>query len=548
MPTIAIAFPARRYHATPWDAHVNEGRIEWPPCPWRILRALLAVGYNKLGWQDHPPDDAASLIGKLSASAPSYHLPPAMESHTRHYMPSREGKTEKSAKVFDAFLRFTDCSAKLLVRFDVTLTEQEAKTLDQLARGMAYLGRAESWVDAQLMPEAELEVADDRWCQVAESDVANRVRLLSAYSPAEYQKWHERNTTQAADNAAEAEGEKLAAKGKKLSAAKLKQVREQAMQPYPGDLLTALQQETSSWQKQGWPQPPGSRWLHYSLPGNVFDRRPLSPIPVSRSIEAVEAILLSIDGEGIRGTLRPLMYRALPLMELLHAAAVRHATNAAQTATLSSAHLSELTGKDADNAVLRNRQHSHAHWLPLSLSDGKHIDHVLAYTPSPGRFSAGAQEAIARIRWAFSKNISSLSINMAGKGSVEDLRRQLEQIASIRPDSLQIIGKSRVWESTTPLVLRKYLHRRGKKTVEGQIREELAERGVDGLESVEVWSSQQMVARRLKGFVLRRKPQKAQPPCERSWGATLTFKNPIAGPLCLGYASHFGLGMFRAAE
>ena len=96
------------------------------------------------------------------------------------------------------------------------------------------------------------------------------------------------------------------------------------------------------------------------------------------------------------------------------------------------------------------------------------------------------------------------------------------------------------------MVLRKYLHRHGKKTVEGQIREELKERGFDGLDTVDIWSSQKMVERKLKGFVLRRKSDKAQPPCERSWGTTLTFKEPIDGPLCLGYASHFGLGMFRA--
>jgi len=28
---IEIRFPSGRYHATPWDAHVNEGRVEWRP-------------------------------------------------------------------------------------------------------------------------------------------------------------------------------------------------------------------------------------------------------------------------------------------------------------------------------------------------------------------------------------------------------------------------------------------------------------------------------------------------------------------------------------
>lgn len=44
-----IRFPLGRYHATPWDRHVNEGAIEWPPSPWRLARALYAV------WKERCP-------------------------------------------------------------------------------------------------------------------------------------------------------------------------------------------------------------------------------------------------------------------------------------------------------------------------------------------------------------------------------------------------------------------------------------------------------------------------------------------------------------
>lgn len=43
MIAISFTFLAGRYHATPWGRHVNEGAVEWPPSPWRILRALVAV-------------------------------------------------------------------------------------------------------------------------------------------------------------------------------------------------------------------------------------------------------------------------------------------------------------------------------------------------------------------------------------------------------------------------------------------------------------------------------------------------------------------------
>ena len=41
-----------RYHANPWDRAVNEGASEWPPSPWRILRALVATWYTR--WPDLP--------------------------------------------------------------------------------------------------------------------------------------------------------------------------------------------------------------------------------------------------------------------------------------------------------------------------------------------------------------------------------------------------------------------------------------------------------------------------------------------------------------
>src|SRR5690606_15980622 len=86
--TVKLTFPGRRYHATPWSHHVNEGLIEWPPSPWRVLRALIATGYSKLHWPaGSPPQVAVTLIEKLSSVLPRYRLPKAVGTHSRHYMP-----------------------------------------------------------------------------------------------------------------------------------------------------------------------------------------------------------------------------------------------------------------------------------------------------------------------------------------------------------------------------------------------------------------------------------------------------------------------------
>ncbi|MFZ2345189.1 MAG: type I-U CRISPR-associated protein Csb2, partial [Candidatus Microthrix parvicella] len=54
---VQVSFPLGRYHATPWDRHVNEGAVEWPPSPWRMVRALIAV------WHDRCPElDQADVV------------------------------------------------------------------------------------------------------------------------------------------------------------------------------------------------------------------------------------------------------------------------------------------------------------------------------------------------------------------------------------------------------------------------------------------------------------------------------------------------------
>ena len=75
MITLAFRFFGGRYHATPWGHHVNEGLVEWPPSPWRLLRALLSCGYTRLGWNGAVPEEVVALLHKLVAVLPSYTLP-----------------------------------------------------------------------------------------------------------------------------------------------------------------------------------------------------------------------------------------------------------------------------------------------------------------------------------------------------------------------------------------------------------------------------------------------------------------------------------------
>ena len=98
---LEVRFRAGRYHATPWDHHVNEGVVEWPPSPWRILRALVAA--LRVGASGVDPVVGARAIARLSA-APSFTLPPASVGHTRHYLSKNALARTDSAMVFDTFV------------------------------------------------------------------------------------------------------------------------------------------------------------------------------------------------------------------------------------------------------------------------------------------------------------------------------------------------------------------------------------------------------------------------------------------------------------
>ncbi|MGE0790184.1 MAG: type I-U CRISPR-associated protein Csb2 [Sandaracinaceae bacterium] len=149
-----LRFPAGRYHATAWGHHVNEGVVDWPPAPFRLLRTLYARSFDC----DPRPDDEllTRLLQKLSAP-PSYRLPAYTTGHTRHYMPDGSGKPESRVQVLDAFIAVDPHSALVVQWPDVELLDDEAALLEAIASRVTYLGRAESWCDALV----DMEMVDD---------------------------------------------------------------------------------------------------------------------------------------------------------------------------------------------------------------------------------------------------------------------------------------------------------------------------------------------------------------------------------------------------
>jgi CRISPR-associated protein Csb2 len=180
--TLAFRFPLGRYHANPWDRAVNEGASEWPPSPWRILRALVATWYTR--WPDLPAAEIDPVLGALG-DPPSYKTPATGTGHTRHYMPDlghRKAETGNTDLTLDPFLTVSR-HADLLVRWDSDLTAGQRQVLAKLAELIPYLGRSESVCQARLLDtDAELAV-DETWWRPEAAGGTTRARLLAPVRP-----------------------------------------------------------------------------------------------------------------------------------------------------------------------------------------------------------------------------------------------------------------------------------------------------------------------------------------------------------------------------
>jgi CRISPR-associated protein Csb2 len=513
MITIKITFPAGRWHATAWGTHVNEGVPEWPPCPWRLLRALLAAWF----WKDRR-DEAVlrSLLEKLAAVAPDYLLPEAAAAHTRHYMPGGDGK---KTKIFDTFVHVSE-GQSLWIRWNVELGADEQTLLARLLASFSYLGRAESLVEAALVPAGELplrRISD--WTRPAESSTSEdgeAIRLLAPQVPAAYAAWAVSQIEPAT------KGKKP--KGKKKTAT------------LPETLHDALQLDTADWKKDGWNLPPGSHWLDYVRPRDAF-----KIAPVSRPRTTRRTALPTVARFALTAKVPPGITQSLSLAERFHQSLCKQLGDASSPA---------LTGVDVDGQPLIGN--AHAYFLPECDLHG-YVTHVTVHAPCG--FTEEDSRALSRLRKVWS---------IDGKGvEIDVILLATGQAADFDPAS-PYFRPARIWRSLTPFVP----VRHAKATRTGVAK-------LDPVNGLQIGSPQHDCLRLLSLVA----PEQTAPkvtllgpriryglrgiPCldfqrqRRNGGGTrgdhrgfaleIEFVRPTTIPFGLGYAAHFGLGLFQPA-
>jgi CRISPR-associated protein Csb2 len=482
MLAIKFAFTAGRYHATQWGRQVNEGVPEWPPSPWRILRGIVATWRRTLpGW---PEARVVPILEALASEFPRFHLPAASTGHTRHFMPYIEGSRERTALVIDSFVAIRTDAPVFAVWPKIELAQAQEEDLSAILQNMPYLGRAESWVEASLAseyPEINCYALESGSLPQGDLEIT---RTLTPRSPIK---------------------------------------------------LKDLEVESSSLRRAGRIDPEGGQWWPYIRKADCFK--------AYRSVGRQR----HWRGEGATVARFAMAGRPLPMAAdtLRWGELARKSAMAMYGRQNDGSRSEKLSGKDEEGKPLKG--HRHAFYVPTDMDGDGRLEHLTIWTP--GRLSEKDFRAIVSVDALQPRGRpEAVQLVYQSHGSEEEYR-------GVSP----LFGRSRHWRSLTPYVLTRHVKFRGpkgaKRMVDGpedQIRREVALRFPDGPKLAEVrvlhpHCSIKPIERGRSGGLRPFEFFRHKRGGSNGGGAfnvKLEFEEEIGGPLLLGFACHYGLGIF----
>jgi CRISPR-associated protein Csb2 len=524
-------FPLGRYHATRWNQNPFEDAFgEWPPSPWRLLRALAARWFQYLRETgDDRPNLRDSLLSKLAADLPSFRLP--VETwrgrELRQYQPTAlevqyKYKTNPKTKKKDLEYSFRQVSKTLALdayraiphrqaiywiwsRLD--LSAEETRLLGNLLDRTHYFGRADTWTRMRLIDASD--GAPEPNCEL-------NAMLSSGSAPV---------LVCRPDRPLDIEVLLASTTDKRLSYRRIP--------------------DGCAWHYAKLPE------RNHARPGSSVDRHGTAPRPQIARFALDSAVL-------------PLVSETLPVAESARRMLMGIYGRKFAEADGSKGRSSVFSGKGADGQPLEG--HGHAYYLPTQedRDAGGRLDHLtIVATDGFGRQDLRALDCLRDLKSREREQSGHrLRVLLLGLGRLDDYLPW-----PVRP--------SREWVSATPFVAPRHLKRRGTKRDAEQVwsspaeflrtvlLEELArliERRPDltqfPLDSIKIeplidaHGVFRIGPRRLRPIQFKRYRQKrGDDGGNRPAGAfRIIFPEPVKGPISLGHSRHFGLGLFVPSE
>ena len=187
---------------------------------------------------------------------------------------------------------------------------------------------------------------------------------------------------------------------------------------------------------------------------------------------------------------------------------------------------SSISGHGEDHRALN---HKHAFWLPLDANQDGLIDHIVAYLRDG--FNSTERQGFCKMDALFGNNIET---KLAFRGFFNK-----ERLAKKMP----VFRSADRWKSASPYFMP--WHPKKKFGIEEQVKKECKSRSrLHEPEEISynVWMRPGSREHRARNFVFNRNGQR--PPNTTGYYLKVKFPERVQGPLSLGYACHFGLGMF----
>lgn len=493
-------FPLGRFHATPWKVFsYDDPHGEWPPSPWRLVRAVLARSYQLdreiANSTEAHTEIREALVRAFATSQVEWQLPPLSwrGPGLRQYHPAEFKRVPASAsepgmmaynttKVLDNFwITAQGTAAPVLWHFDgPDWTPLLLAHLDACLARMTYFGRAESITEIRRIE--------------ATASLDEPVRLLPRRS------------------------------GKAVPVLALQ----------PDATLAQLEATTDAPSVKDTNIPPGARWMYAERPPRPQVRpakRPMPELPPTNLIQfAIGSTVTPRYKDTVRITER-FRAKVLGSFTKLLTGNAKMKWAEAPPAVREKAFL--LSGRQPDGTAAKG--HNHASFFLCG--DETSPSRLCVWRRKP--FTPEEHRAI----------LDAASIPLPLNYDSDSWTITLVPLDKLVPPPPGLDEKrSRVWKTLTPYVPARHVHdRKGRVkeecSVETQVAEELAERAnAIPLSITDQDSGWVKVHQKMSKGTGQTNSDK------RGYCITLTFQEPVCGPITLGSSSHFGLGLFVPAD
>lgn len=497
-----------RFHATRWNQNPFEDRYgEWPPSPWRLLRALMARWFQysrETGDENECLRD--ELLQSLAARPPAYFLPPYTwrgEPALRQYHKTGVDWTAKGKKdaaykkamtslAIDHYRAIPVGQSVIWYWERLTLPAAEAALLQALVRLVLYFGRAETFCKLSMLDELPHGITPN--C-VLDASAKDQVPVLVADPNVSFQ---------------------------------------------PQAVLMMTDDEAVSSK----PIPIGTAWHYARLPqcptSSPRTRHPAGfPAGLNLVQFAIGGRVYPPQSQWVRVAER---FRGRVLRNLACTAIGRQSAQYRDLDSASRQRISLMSGKDGLGNALNGHPHAYFAVIPDDLG-------------LPTRFACWRDQEFSdgEINALLGASRHALRWQPATAGwEIQLVPLPFDVAAPYTCD-----GSSQTWISATPFVVpgnRRRFRRSGRErpgeTPIACLAKLLAKNGFPrprqlveltpprGLEWVAVHESQ---AERAK-----RRDERARA-VKRGFRFQIEFDEPVRGPICLGHSSHFGMGLFLPA-